>query len=475
MSNSAIRAFLFWVQQKKWLLLIIAVGVAMYWLPYPDTISTRGYRALILGIMVVSLIITEPVPLPAVAILIAVLEVSFRIAPANEVARSYMSDSVFFIMGSLMMAVAIIHQGLDTRLALAIIRFTGNKIYDIVFGFVSISALLASFVGVPTVVALMLPVGLTLVRYCSAKQPVPNITALLLFSIAYGSTVGSIGTPSGGARNPIMIEFLRSNSETGTTLSYGQWIIMTYPMVLIGILTTAFLLRTTFKPEFSSLDSAVRKLKIQVAHKGPLNAKEILTIGIFVFIFLCWVLLNEKIGMGIIAIAGAFLYMASGLIEWKDINKNTNWGVILLFAGAISLGVQMKNAGTAVWIGNGIIGMTGGLMEQFEVVRYIVVIFLTTLLSNVMNPAGAVAVLGPITLNMGGHPLFMGLTTATSASFSYLSAVAAPACLIIYSSGLVKMKDFLRAGWRVTAASALTLLIIYYLYWPLVVGFPNFK
>ncbi len=447
----------------------------MYWLPYPDSISTRGYRALILAIMVVSLIITEPVPLPAIAILIAVLEVSFRIAPANEVAKSYMSDSVFFIMGSLMMAVAIIHQGLDTRLALAIIHYTGNKIHNIVFGFVSISALLASFVGVHTVVALMLPVGLTLVRYCSARQPVPNITALLLFSIAYGSTIGSIGTPSGGARNAIMVEFIRSNSDNGVTLSYFHWIIMTYPMVLIGILTTAFLLRTTFKPEYLSLDTAIRKLKVQVAHKGRLSAKEILTIGIFVFTFLCWVLLNERIGMGIIALAGAFLYMAAGLIEWKDINKNTNWGVILLFAGAISLGVQMKNAGTAVWIGQGIIGLTGGLMEHFEVVRYIVVIILTTVMSNVMNSAGAVAVLGPITLNMGGHPLFMGLTTAIASSFSFLSAVAAPACLIIYSSGLVKVTDFLKAGWRVTIMSILTLLAMYYLYWPLVVGFTNFK
>lgn len=447
----------------------------MYWLPYPDSISARGYRALILGIMVIALIITEPVPLPAVALLIAVLEVSFRIASANEVAKSYMSDSVFFIMGSLLMAVAIIHQGLDTRLALAIINYTGNKISNIVFGFVLISALLASFVGEHTVVALMLPVGLTLVKNCSAKQDAPNITALLLFSIAYGSKLGSVGTPSGGARNAIMIEYLRSSSDAGTTLSYVQWIIMAYPMVIIGIFTTSFLLKQAFKPEFTNLDTAIRKLRVQVAHKGKLSAKEVLTIGIFIFIFLCWVLLNERIGMGIIALAGAFLYIATGLIDWKDINKNTNWGVILLFAAAISLGVQMKNAGTADWIGNGLVGLTGGLMEQFEVVRYLVAILLTTTLSNIINSAGTVAVLGPITLNMGGNPLYMGLATAMSSAFGFFSAVAAPACLIIYSSGLVKVKDFLKAGWRVGIASILSLLIIYYLYWPMVVRFTNFK
>ena len=475
MYNDVIRAFLFWIQQKKWLLLIIAVGVAMYWLPYPDTISTRGYRALILGIMVISLIITEPVPLPAVALLIAVLEVSFRIAPATEVAKSYMSDSVFFIMGSLMMAVAIVHQGLDTRLALGIIKLTGNSVNRIVFGFVAISAILSSFVGEHTVVAMMLPVGLTLVRHSSVRKPVPNLTALLLFSIAYGSTIGSVGTPSGGARNAIMIEYLRGSTDAGVTLSYVHWIIMAYPMVIFGIISTTILLKVAFKPEYTNLDTAIRKLKIQVAHKGKMTGKDILTIGIFVFIFLCWVLLNERIGMGIIAITGAFLYMATGIVEWEDISKNTNWGVILLFAGAISLGVQMKNMGTAVWIGENIINATGGLMEQFELVRYMVVIGLTMILSNVMSSSGTVAVLGPITLNMGGEPVFMGMATAIASAFGYFSAVAAPACMIIYSSGLVKMTDFLKAGWRLGLASFITLLIVYKWYWPLVIGFTNFK
>ena len=115
-ANELTRNILFWVQQKRWLIIIALLGLVMYQLPYPDGISPAGYRTLILSIIVISLIITEPVPLPAVALLIAVLEVAFHIAPAAEVAKSYMNDSVFFIMGSLMMAVAIVHQGLDTPL-----------------------------------------------------------------------------------------------------------------------------------------------------------------------------------------------------------------------------------------------------------------------------------------------------------------------------------------------------------------------
>ncbi|MDP6134081.1 MAG: DASS family sodium-coupled anion symporter, partial [Candidatus Marinimicrobia bacterium] len=447
----------------------------MYQLPYPDGISPAGYRTLILGIIVISLIITEPVPLPAVALLIAVLEVAFHIAPAAEVAKTYMNDSVFFIMGSLMMAVAIVHQGLDTRLALGIIQLTGNKVKHIVLGFTCISALLSSFVGEHTVVALMLPVGLSLVRNCRKNKPIPNLTALILFSIAYGSTVGSIGTPSGGARNAIMLEYWRTITDGGVTLTYFQWIIMAYPMVIIGMLSTTFLLQLAFKPEFKSMDTAIRRLKIHVAHKGKFSGNELLTILIFAIVFFCWIFLNERYGLGIIAIGGAFLYMATGLVEWKQVSRDTNWGVILLFAGAISLGVQMKNTGTALWIGQSLMNQFSPLIEQFSVIPYLLNIFLTTLLSNIMSSSGTVAVLGPITLSMGGDPAYMGMTTAISSAFGYFSAIAAPACMIIYSSGLVKMTDFLKAGWRMAIMSTITLLLIYKFYWPLIIGFTNFK
>ena len=428
-----------------------------------------------LVIIVIGLIITEPIPLPAVALLIAVLEVAFHIAPATEVAKTYMNDSVFFIMGSLMMAVAIIYQGLDTRLALGIIRLTGNQVKNIILGLTCMSALLASFIGEHTVVALMLPVGLSLVRNCNNQIPMPKLTALILFSIAYGSTVGSIGTPSGGARNVIMLEYWRTITDSGIGLTYFQWIIMAYPMVIIGMLSVTILLQQAFKPELQHLDTSIRRLKIQVAHKGKITGNEILTIIIFIIVLLCWIFLNEHFGLGIIAIGGAFLYLATGLVEWQHISRHTNWGVILLFAGVISLGVQMKNTGAAIWIGNAIVSQFTTLIDQFSIIPYILNIAITTLFSNIMSSSGTVAVLGPITLNMGGDPLYMGMTTAIASAFGYFSAIAAPACMIIYSSGLVKITDFLIAGWRIGIASFVTLLIIYKFYWPLVIGLTNFK
>jgi sodium-dependent dicarboxylate transporter 2/3/5 len=57
------------------------------------------------------------------------------------------------------------------------------------------------------------------------------------------------------------------------------------------------------------------------------------------------------------------------------------------------------------------------------------------------------------------------LVTAVSSSFGYFTAVAAPACTIIYSSGMIKAKDFLRVGWRIGLVSILLLIFYVNTYW----------
>ena len=126
----------------------------------------------------------------------------------------------------------------------------------------------------------------------------------------------------------------------------------------------------------------------------------------------------------------------------------------------------MKNTGTAQWIGDSFIYIFEDLLQKIEILPYFAAIIITTLLSNVISSSATVAVLGPIMMNLGGDPLMMAMTTVISSAFGYFSAVAAPACMIIYATGLVKLKDFLKAGWRIGAMSILILVIIIEFYWP---------
>ena len=464
-SERSLSNLLFWVTRKKWLILAFLLSISFFYIPSPEGLTPEGHRTLIIVLVALVLIISESIPLPAVAILILIMEVILGVDTADGVASSFMSDAVFFIMGSLMLAVAIVYQGLDKRLALGVINITGNKTWRIVLGFVTISALLSSFIGEHTVAAMMLPVALALIRNAGLETgKATRLSTVLLFSIAYGCAIGSIGTPSGGGRNVIMIGYL---SEFGMAeLSYLTWMKFAYPMLLLEIPIVAIVLWHTFTPSQKIMDSAVRKLKVQVAKTGDLTVNQIMAIVIFLVVFLGWVFLSPYIGLGIVALSGVFLYLSFGLIEWQEINRNTNWGVILLFGSAISLGIQMKETGAALWVAEGTLRNLEIIFQDVAVVRWFVSVVITGLLTNLLSNAATVAVLGPIVLDMGGNPLITGIMTSIASAFSYLTIVASPTCMIIHSTGLITSSDYLKAGWKLFIISVVLLLLISMFYWP---------
>ena len=417
--------------------------------------------------MAIILIIFEPIPLPGVAIMMLFMQVLLGIDEPNNVAKSFMSDAVFFIMGSLMLAVAIVSQGLDKRLALIVINLTGNKTWRIASGFLFISAILSSFIGEHTVGAMMLPVALALIRNTGlSTNKATNLSTLLLFSIAYGCSIGSIGTPSGGGRNVIMIGYL---AEFGMgSISYLDWMKYTYPLLLIEIPFAVLILWYTFTPTQKIMDSSVRKLKVKVAKNGRLTSDQILAIIIFFITFLGWVFLSPYIGLGIVALCGVFLYLSFGLIDWQQINKNTNWAVILLFGAAISLGIQMKETGAALWVADQTLNYLQILFKDIVIVRWFTSVVITGLLTNLLSNAATVAVLGPIVLDMGGDPITIGIMTSIASAFSYLTVVASPTCMIIHSTGLINSSDYLKAGWKIFVISIILLLLVSKFYWPMI-------
>ena len=455
-SARSVSDILFWVTRKKWLILSFLLSISFFYVPSPDGLSPEGHRTLIIVLVALILIISESIPLPGVAILILIMEVILGVDTADGVASSFMSDAVFFIMGSLMLAVSLVHQGLDKRLALLVINITGNKTWSIVLGFVGISAFLSSFIGEHTVGAMMLPVALALIRNAGlSTTQATKLSTLLLFSIAYGCAIGSIGTPSGGGRNVIMIGYL---SEFGMAeISYLEWMKFAYPMLIIEIPIVALVLWFTFTPEQKMMDSSVRKLKVKVAKTGKLTANQIMAIIIFILVFLGWIFLSPIIGLGIVALSGVFLYLSFGLVEWQEINRNTNWGVILLFGSAISIGIQMKETGAALWVAEETLYYLEVIFQDIAVVRWFVSVIVTGILTNLLSNAATVAVLGPIILDMGGDPIIMGIMTSIASAFAYLTVVASPTCMIIHSTGLISSSDYFKAGWKLFIISVMYL------------------
>jgi solute carrier family 13 (sodium-dependent dicarboxylate transporter), member 2/3/5 len=467
------------VWKRRWFIITMLLGLALMSAPTPTGLSHEGQIVLVMSFMATIMFVTEPVPLPSVALMIVVGQVVFLGLDSNKVAASLMTDSVLFIMGSLMLAVAVVKQRLDKRIALAIVRVTGTNVFWISFGITAVCGVLASFIGEHTVAAMMLPVGVTLISLTSQDgAKVKNLAAVLLLSISYGCAIAGIGTPSGGARNAIMIGYWKefffdpTNPETRRYLmDYLTWMLYAYPMFLLQLPIVTGLLFWTFKPEQKDLSRAVARLRTQVAMDGPLGPKGWSSIGLFIATIIGWIAFSEQLGLGIVAITGAIAFLVAGLVRWEDINSGVNWGVVLLYAAAISLGLEMKETGAAEWLARSFIdALTPFGLGQGAGLAFAVAL-LTTFVTNTMTAGAAVAVLGPVVLKAaavsGADPLNIGFVTAISSAFAYITAAAHPAFTIIYASGYLKASDFMRSGWRMTIVSLVLIMFMSLFYWPL--------
>jgi solute carrier family 13 (sodium-dependent dicarboxylate transporter), member 2/3/5 len=173
----------------------------------------------------------------------------------------------------------------------------------------------------------------------------------------------------------------------------------------------------------------------------------------------------------VIALGGTIAFLVFGLVRWEDINSGVNWGVVLLYAAAISLGVEMKETGAAEWVAASTLMAMNQIGAGSALGFNFVISLLTIGVSNTMTAGAAVAVLAPIVLKTavvaGEDPISAGFVTAISSAFGYLTPAAQPAFTIIYASGYLKGSDFFKIGIRMMVLSLIVLMLLATFYWPL--------
>jgi anion transporter len=346
--------------------------------------------------------------------------------------------------------------------------------------FVLISPL-AAFISDHALAAMFLPIGMLLYQNSLTREipEDPELGKMLMIAIAMACNIGGPGAPSGGARNVIMMTYL--NDMCGLDIGYFQWIIYCAPFVLIMIPLTWFVLNLRFKPRITSLAPAMLQLKFEIDRMGGWNRKQIWAIIIFSIMLFGWLTektffemgwLPVRLGIGVIAMAGAVAYLFAGVTNWRDYQEKVDWGVVWLYAGAMIFGRILDSSGAAYWMARTVLEFLAPLGMNSGIPLLATSSSLTAVVTNLMADGPAAAAVGPVTLNMAGlaHPgtaylPFMAMTTAISSSFAYCLIIGTPPNAIVYASGYLGPKDFLRVGLPLWVISQVILVILVAVFW----------
>ena len=416
---------------------------------------------------------TEAIPMPAVALIIGLVQLFFGITAPKAIVGTYAHDAVWFIAGSLALGATLVKYGLDKRVGMLVINLAGTKTRMIVIGILLGTAIPTAFVGEHAVAAMYVPIAMALYTLTNKTTPAPKLGTLLMVTIAVGCMIGGPMSPTGGARNALMIGFL---SNIGVDVSFGQWIAMGVFYTFVMSIVMSFLLPLLFKPEVDDLSGAVSDLKKDLDKHGPMTQKQWLVAFVMLMVVIGWIVdksltvqvLGFSLGLGGVAITGAVLYMILGLTSWQDYEEKVSWGVIILYAGCISLGSVFKATGASSWFADQIINLVAPLGLNSGVGLVVLVGVIGATLTNLMSAGATVAVIGPVVLDMaqssGTNPILVGVGLAIATSMAYWLVIGTPASSIVYASGQLESKDFIRMaslGWPV-AIMVLVVMVIFY-------------
>jgi len=438
--------------------------------------------AIAMMVFVVFCFMTECIPLPGVAFCIGLILVFTGVVTRKEVAMLYWSDACWFIMGSLMFAAAFVKTGVDKRMCLMMFKklaVPNVKWVTLIF-FIIISPL-AAFISDHALAAMFLPIGMLLYQN-SLTREVPEdkeLAKMLMIAIAMACNIGGPGAPSGGARNVIMMTYL--NDMFGFDIGYFQWVTYCFPFILVMIPIAWFTVNWRFKPRITSLAPAMKQLQREIGKMGGWNSKQIWALIIFVVMVYGW--FTEKVfynmgiypvrlGIGVIAVAGAVAYLLTGVVNWRDYQERVDWGVVWLYAGAIIFGRTLDSTGAAYWLARSVIDGLAPLGMDAGLPLMAISNGLTAVLTNLMADGPAAAAVGPIALNMAGlvHPgstflPFMAMGTAIASSFAYCLIIGTPPNAIVYASGYLEPKDYLRVGIPMWFFANVLIVLMTAVYW----------
>jgi sodium-dependent dicarboxylate transporter 2/3/5 len=434
--------------------------------------------------------VTEAIPIPVTAVTGLALAVILNVPqvatgaeddPADVIFGSFADDTIFLFIGSFIIAQAMMTHSLDRRFAYLVLSIPGiaRSTYGVIVGFGMIAALLSAFVSNTATTAMLFPIGLGIMGALAGlvsdqsegdtdARRLRFGTALMLM-IAYAASVGGLLTPIGSPPNLIGREFIEQ--ETDTTISFFEWVVLAFPIVLIMFVLLCIILILLNRPETRQISGAEEFIAEERDKLGRLSRGERNTLIVFGLAVFFWILpgiigilfgdestvygvVYDRINEGVVAVVAAGLLFILP-INWSErrftLNWNEavriDWGTILLFGSGIALGTLLSDTGLAETIGEGLTkGLGVSSLFAITLLSTIVALIISETTSNTASATIVVPIVLPIAASAGVNPVIPALAAVFGASYGFMLPVSTPPNAIVYGSGMIPITKMIRSG-----------------------------
>lgn len=463
---------LFIVIAARWwrfpVFLLIALSLYLFYQDKtpPDGLSLEGYRALVVFMTCLVLILSHLLPLPIIGLFALVAPVFMGVMSPARAFSFFGSEPVFFILGVFLLASALLKSGLSSRLALLILKGAGDSPHRLLFRVMVTCFLLSFIMSEHAVAAMVFPLIVIIVK---ALELTPNDGAygrMLFLGMAWGCVTGGIATMLGGGRVPLAFGLTAAAGHGGITFLQWSLSVLPVPLILFG---TAYVVLTRFhRVDIRSVERARMVIEERVRERGLFTMEEQFLLVLMLMSICAWVFFGHQIGMATIAILAVVLVFMFRVVSWKDMESGVEWGIILLYGGAIGISTILERTGAGHWLASryllpyihsswALVGTFGGL---------------TIVLTEAISNSAVVAILVPIGMTMAAEfhmdPKVVAYTVGAASGLAFGWPMSTPALALAYSTRYLKIRDVVGPAFVMSVVSWVLLMLTAAFWWPLV-------
>ncbi|WP_426840172.1 DASS family sodium-coupled anion symporter [Glaesserella parasuis] len=440
---------------------IVLFFVLLNTLPFEPAVS----KGLALLVFVAVLWLTEALHVTVTALLVPVLAIGLGVVKSKEALSAFADPTIFLFFGGFALATALHIQQLDRLIANKIMAMAKGKLSVAVIYLFSVTAFLSMWMSNTATAAMMLPLAMGILSKLD-KETHHNTYVFVLLGIAYSASIGGMGTLVGSPPNAIVASQLN--------LTFADWLKYGLPIMFILMPLMIATLYVVFKPKFDvTFEHSFEKIE--------LNRDRIITLSIFGVIAICWVFgdkinplisgllgLQGKIGSfdSIVALFAAVLICITRVASWDDIQKNTEWGVLMLFGGGLTLSSVLGQTGASKVMADGIVFLIeDGYFYLIGLLVAAFIIFLTEFTSNTASAALLVPIFISIAQALNMPPVGLALIIGLGASCAFMLPVATPPNAIVFGTGQIKQSEMVKAGFWLNIICIFVIATAGYLFW----------
>lgn len=437
-----------------------------------------------LGIFISAILLwmSELLPLPVTALLIPVYATSTGVLTSDQAFSQFGNQILFLFLGSFLLAHAMEKHRLDQRMSYWILSTPiAAKGPEYTITLISILAwVLSMWISNTAATAMMIPLCLGISRTLAKDWPSidkGHLEKRLLFSSAFGASIGGMATPVGSPPNLLAMEFLKAK---GIDISFMKWVLFGVPLSFVMLILLLVLLKIKFPIQKRDMKGIDLIFKQQLQNMGKTTKAEILVMITFFITVMLWILpdflkllsitstLSKSIPMGAVALIGASLLFifkdgANTILNWED-SKHVDWGTVLIFGGGLCLGKILDVSGLGSNLGQSVFGHFDSI-----IILGILCTILGVVVSEFSSNTAATTLLVPIILGKFGDSSFataLVVATAFGASFGFMLPVSTPPNAIIYGTGKIQLKEMMSTGIIFDILGALLVVLFVVLLYP---------